>query len=144
MMDVDLEEPTEAHEPEVSTASTEDVLNYIKAVSKSVFAETEGSSLDEAFLIGTDLIKKFVGDPQSKVLLLHQYKKQIDDESDSSEITYTKLYHLRLDEQVVEQGVTSIAYIKKAPVIEEDKSVYSQLRVINLKTHLHLKHFILM
>ena len=83
------------------------------------------------------MLKKFVGDAQSKALIVQQYKKLEEDDDENadapSEAECRRQYQIRLDEQVVEQGVTSITFIKKSSVIEEEKAVSTQLRVINFE-----------
>lgn len=77
-----------------------------------------------------DYIKKFIGD--SQVWALH-VQKILSKEDDSGEIEDDKdnaVYHISNEIQFKNQKMASVVFVKRGIIIEADKSIHSQLRLV--------------
>ncbi|XP_070577189.1 cytoplasmic dynein 1 heavy chain 1-like [Ptychodera flava] len=77
-----------------------------------------------------ECMKKFLSDSQVTALLVERAvsKDDVDDENAEPDIAYT----LSLDVHFTNAKFNSVALIKRAPMIDADKSISSQLQVITL------------
>ncbi|XP_052769398.1 cytoplasmic dynein 1 heavy chain 1-like isoform X2 [Mya arenaria] len=84
----------------------------------------------------TEQIKKFLGDPQSPALLVQRSSTKDDTElvaevgEGDSEGTVS--YQISCDVHFTSSKITSLIFIKRGGVVEADKSLSSQLQVMNI------------
>ena len=86
-----------------------------------------------------ECIKKFLSDPQIRALIVSKSVLK-DDEEDTSETDSATeserdgriTYSIHLNVQYTAPKLTSVGFIKRSGVVEADKNIASQLRVLNL------------
>ena len=90
------------------------------------------SALDMAFAnkVAMDLVRKFIGEASCTSLLVvregHQEEEEHGEEKDHVTYSITNNIHYN------QEKMTSVVCLKRGQVIEKDKSISSQLRVISL------------
>ena len=77
--------------------------------------------------------RKLIGDSQVKSLLIYRISILADDVDGEEHAACTIKYGVKLNVQYVSQKETSVAFIKKGMVIENDKKIGAQLHVINFE-----------
>lgn len=132
-----------------SPTSVVEVRDFVKFVVNIVPAILDGESgaapreLQQAFNDSSNLecIKKFIGDPQIRSLIISKsVLKEEEEESSGTESSTeseresrtTYIYSVHLNVQYTGPKLTSVAFIKRAGVVEADKKIAPQLRVLNL------------
>lgn len=77
-------------------------------------------------------LKKFIEDPQERVLFVVKTIPLEEGEGEGTEAsTFKPAYELRLGLQYRPLRCIGVAFIKRTPVMEADKSIRSQLRLMN-------------
>lgn len=133
-----VDAPQGEEEHSVAVVEFSDFANYIRKV-VTVHLEDDDiipASLNAALedRSNQDLIKKFIIDPQVSSLLIQRSLSKDDEgdqggegEEDKDALTYL----ISNEVHFTSSKMTSLVFVKKGTVIEADKSIHGQLRVIN-------------
>lgn len=132
---------------ENQSSSVVEVRHFIEYILNIVPAILEGESgspsreLQQACNDASNLecIKKFLGDPQVRSLLISRsvLKEEEDDSSGTESATESERenrasYSIHLNVQYTAPKLTSVGFIKRSAVVEADKKIAPQVRVLNL------------
>ncbi|XP_018494643.2 dynein heavy chain, cytoplasmic [Galendromus occidentalis] len=125
--------------PEVSLAPTQEVTRYIRKVVTALFDCEPASALEMALSDRNhlDSVQKFISDSQIRSLLV-QSSSAKDEELDqpSSDVGMSScedvIYVISDEVHFANPKVNSLVMIKKGAVIEADKKIASQVRIMNL------------
>ncbi len=126
----------------VLTADLDKVLQYIKfAVAVVLDDDPAGSpELEKALQHPTNVeyIKKFINDPQTRSMVVYRnVSKEEEGETDAEDgaVTLAKSFEYRVELAVQFFGpkFVSVGFIKRGAVVEADKKIGSQLRLLNLE-----------
>ena len=78
-------------------------------------------------------MNKFISDPQLKSILVYQTTSVLEEDGDAGESAVKVEYGIQLSVQFISQKEATIAFIKRGAVIEGDKKINKQVRMINLE-----------
>lgn len=141
-----MEPAAEGGENQSSTSVVE-VRDFIEFILNIVPAILEGESgspsreLQQACNDASNFecIKKFLGDPQVRSLLISRsvLKEEEDDSSGTESATESEResrasYSIHLNVHYTAPKLTSVGFIKRSAVVEADKKIAPQVRVLNL------------
>ncbi|CAB3376335.1 Hypothetical predicted protein [Cloeon dipterum] len=119
----------------VAVADTNVLVGYLKHCVTILLENDEQPSASlRACLESKDCqepLRKFIGDPQTRALFIQRQALKEED-SEQGEDDKEAMYVLSNEVQFLNQKMTSLVCLKRFAVIEADKSVPSQLRVMNL------------
>jgi len=82
---------------------------------------------------GKDYVNKFINDSQLKSILVYQTTSVLEEDGDAGENAVKVEYGIQLSVQFISQKEAAIAFIKRGSVIEGDKKINKQVRMINLE-----------
>ncbi|KAK6731031.1 hypothetical protein RB195_007476 [Necator americanus] len=120
---------------EVAIASKESVTEYVKNAGLALLGATNHAAQLEMVLEESDAVVKFITDPQTQVLVVdrtvHRDQSGDADTGDESE-TAVVVFAVRNDVLYRTDKSTSIVFMKRGAIVEADKSIPDQLRVIVL------------
>uniref|UniRef100_A0A0K0DJN9 DHC_N1 domain-containing protein n=1 Tax=Angiostrongylus cantonensis TaxID=6313 RepID=A0A0K0DJN9_ANGCA len=120
---------------EVAIATKESVTEYVKNAGLALLGTSSKDAQLEIVLEESDALVKFITDPQTHVLVvdrtIHRDQSGDADTGDESE-TALAVFTVRNDVLYRTDRSTSIVFIKKGGIIEADKSIPDQLRVMVL------------
>ena len=127
--------------PAVMTADLGKVVKYIRSVSAGILDDDPSGSpeLDKALQdpANVEFIKKFISDPQTRSMLVYRNvpKEEEGDSEDGAGSTQTVAaeYKVELTVQFFSSKIVSVGFIKRGPVLEADKKIGSQVRVLNFE-----------
>lgn len=127
--------------PTVAIADLEKVVNYIRSVSAGILDDDPSGSpeLDKALQhpANIEFIKKFISDSQTRSMVVYRNipKEEEGDGEDASGSgqDVAAEYKVDLTVQFFSPKLVSVGFIKRGPVIEAEKKIGSQLRVLNLE-----------
>lgn len=89
-------------------------------------------SLTKQLKTGESLLKKFIEDPLERALFVMKTIPPEEAEGEGSESsTFQSSYEIKLGLNYRPSRSIGIAFIKRGPILEAEKSVRSQLRIIN-------------
>ncbi|EYC37941.1 hypothetical protein Y032_0756g2091 [Ancylostoma ceylanicum] len=118
---------------EVAIASKESVTEYVKNAGLALLGATNHAAQLEMVLEDSDAVVKFITDPQTHVLVVdrtvHRDQSGDADTGDESE-TAVVVFTVRNDVLYRTDKSTSIVFMKRGGIVEADKSIPDQLRVI--------------
>ena len=130
-------------EPAASTADLERVVNYIRCVVAGILDDdpTGSPELDKALQqpANVEYIKKFITDSQTRSMVVYrnvskEEEGETDAEDGAASPTHTGAeYNIELAVQFFASKFVSVGFIKRGAVIEADKRIGSQIRVMNLE-----------
>ena len=131
-----------------SSTSVVDASEFVKYIVKIVPVILEGEAresnsheLRNACGVAEyfECIKKFLSDPQIRALIISKSVLKDEEEDNSGTDSATEsdrdgrvTYSIHLNMQYTAPKLTSVGFIKRLAVVEADKSMASQLRVLNL------------
>lgn len=126
-----------------SEAAIADVKNFVNYVRSVVPLLLEGENdvpleLDSALkeALHVDYMKKFLSDAQIRTILVQRMPLKDEEEGDEASGADSEkqraIYTVDLDVHYNAPKLSSVAFIKRGAVVEADKKVSSQLRVITL------------
>ena len=128
-------------------AAVVDVKSFVSYLRRIVPLLLEGEpevplELDTALkdAVHLDYIKKFLSDGQTRSLLVERTPLKDEEEGDEGSATESgaesererAIYTITLDVHYSAPKLCSIAFIKRGVIVEADKKIASQLRVLNL------------
>jgi len=123
--------------PDVAQAPVEKVINYLRRVVPVILedgAENQ-AALDMAMADkgAVDLVRKFIGEASCTSLLVERVAVREEEEpGEGGEEKELVTYNITTTVHYTQGKMTSLVCLKKGPVIEGEKSIASQLRVISL------------
>ncbi|RMX44013.1 hypothetical protein pdam_00012965 [Pocillopora damicornis] len=133
--------------PTTSEAAVVDVKSFTNYLRRIVPLLLEGDpeiplELDTALkdALHVDYIRKFVSDAQTRSLLVQRTPLKDEEENDETSSTESgaenererAIYSLDLDVHYTAPKLTSVAFIKRGAIVDADKKITTQIRVINL------------
>uniref|UniRef100_A0A1I7XR26 DHC_N1 domain-containing protein n=1 Tax=Heterorhabditis bacteriophora TaxID=37862 RepID=A0A1I7XR26_HETBA len=135
-MDSGNESSTAGTSPiEVAIASREAVTEYVKNSGLALLGSVHQNGHLEIQLSDSEAVTKFITDPQTQVLVIdrtiHRDQSSDVDTGDENE-TAVVVFSVRNDVLYKTERSTSIVFMKRSGVIEADKPIPDQLRVIVL------------
>ncbi|KAJ1368590.1 hypothetical protein KIN20_029753 [Parelaphostrongylus tenuis] len=134
-MDSSSPSPSPVPAKEVAIATKESVAEYVKNAGLALLGSSTKAAQLEIVLEESDALVKFITDPQTHVLVvdrtIHRDQSGDADTGDESE-TALAVFTVRNDVLYRTDRSTSIVFIKKGGIIEADKSIPDQLRVMVL------------
>ena len=127
--------------PTVATADLEKVVDYIRNVAAGILDDSPSSSpeLDKALQhpVYVEFIRKFISDQQTKSMVVYRnIPKDEDGDSEDGAGNSQDIaaeYKVDLTIQFFSLRYVAVGFIKRGPVIEADKKIGSQLRILNLE-----------
>ncbi|XP_053612057.1 dynein heavy chain, cytoplasmic isoform X5 [Plodia interpunctella] len=131
------ENAPEAHN--VVVVDFQDFANYLRRAATVLLPEddivppTLNAALDDK--VNQDCIRKFICDPQVSSLYVQRFSSKEDDNEQPTEGEEEKeavTYQISNEVHFTSPRVAAFVCIKRGAVIEADKSIHSQLRLINL------------
>ncbi|XP_058810234.1 dynein heavy chain, cytoplasmic isoform X2 [Phymastichus coffea] len=125
-------------EPSDSQSSnTIDFHHFVNYLQKSICVlHPEEEEVPSAFLqvlddkIYQDCIRKFINDPQVWALCIQRISSKEYDSGETDDEKETDIYYLSNEISCTNPKMSSIVFTKRGIVIESDKSIHSQLRVV--------------
>ncbi|XP_013140288.1 PREDICTED: dynein heavy chain, cytoplasmic [Papilio polytes] len=117
----------------------QDFANYLRRAATVLLPEDDivppalNAALDDK--VNQDCIRKFISDPQVSSLYVQRFSLKEDDSEQPTEGEEEKEavnYHISNEVHFTSPRVAAFVCIKRGAVIEADKSIHSQLRLINL------------
>ncbi|KAI8434184.1 hypothetical protein MSG28_012298 [Choristoneura fumiferana] len=117
----------------------QDFANYLRRAATVLLPEDDivppalNASLDDK--VNQDCIRKFISDPQVSSLYVQRFSSKEDDNEQPTEGEEEKeavTYQISTEVHFTSPRVAAFVCIKRGAVIEADKSIHSQLRLINL------------
>ena len=127
----------------VMTADLEKVIQYIRSVAGGILDDDPSGcpELDKALQhpANVEYVKKFISDPQTRSMMVYRnIPKEEEGESDTedgagSSGDASAEYKVELTLQFFSAKFVSVGFIKRGAVIEADKKIGSQLRILNLE-----------
>ena len=130
--------------PEAAVVDVKSFTNYLRRIVPLLL---EGDpqvplELDTALkdALHVDYIRKFVSDAQTRSLLVQRTPLKDEEENDETSSTESgaenererAIYSLDLDVHYTAPKLTSVAFIKRGAIVDADKKITTQIRVINL------------
>lgn len=97
--------------------------------------EDEGSSpegLDEVITAAEGRLKRFIEEPQEHVLTITRTLPPEEEGSSPDSSSFRPMYEVMLGVHYRSARTVGLVIIKRMPVIEADKTIRSQLRLLNL------------
>ena len=127
--------------PTVATADLAKVVQYISNVSAGILDDDPSGSpeLDKALQhpANVEFIKKFISDSQTRSMVVYRNIPKDEegdgDGEDGAGSAHDVEYKVDLTVQFFSLKFVSVGFIKRGPVIEADKKIGSQLRILNLE-----------
>lgn len=140
-----MESAAESGDTQSSTAVV-DARDFVQFLVKVVPAILEGDTDQSHELINAcnndeyfECIKKFLSDPQTRALIVSKsvLKDEEEDSSSSDSAAESERdgrvsYSIHLNVQYTAPKLNSVGFIKRFAVVEADKKIASQLRLLNL------------
>ncbi|XP_030020118.2 dynein heavy chain, cytoplasmic isoform X1 [Manduca sexta] len=123
----------------VALVDFQDFANYLRRAATVLLPEDDivppalNTALDDK--VNQDCIRKFVSDPQVSSLYVQRFSSKEDDSEQPTEGEEEKeavTYQISNEVHFTSPRVAAFVCIKRGAVIEADKSIHSQLRLINL------------
>ncbi|CAB3253573.1 unnamed protein product [Arctia plantaginis] len=117
----------------------QDFANYLRRAATVLLPEDDivppalNAALDDK--VNQDCIRKFISDPQVSSLYIQRFSSKEDDNEQPTEGEEEKeavTYQISTEVHFTSPRVAAFVCIKRGAVIEADKSIHSQLRLINL------------
>ncbi|CAH0687821.1 unnamed protein product [Spodoptera exigua] len=117
----------------------QDFANYLRRAATVLLPEDDivppalNAALDDK--VNQDCIRKFISDPQVSSLYVQRFSSKEDDSEQPTEGEEEKeavTYQISNEVHFSSSRVAAFVCIKRGAVIEADKSIHSQLRLINL------------
>ncbi|XP_075979872.1 dynein heavy chain, cytoplasmic isoform X3 [Anticarsia gemmatalis] len=117
----------------------QDFANYLRRAATVLLPEDDivppalNAALDDK--VNQDCIRKFISDPQVSSLYVQRFSSKEDDNEQPTEGEEEKeavTYQVSTEVHFTSPRVAAFVCIKRGAVIEADKSIHSQLRLINL------------
>ncbi|KAJ2949687.1 hypothetical protein O0L34_g15618 [Tuta absoluta] len=117
----------------------QDFANYLRRAATVLLPEDDivppalNAALDDK--VNQDCIRKFISDPQVSALYVQRFSSKEDDSEQPTEGEEEKeavTYQISNEVHFTSPRVAAFVCIKRGQVIEADKSIHSQLRLINL------------
>ncbi|CAH3116472.1 unnamed protein product [Pocillopora meandrina] len=136
--------PSSPTTPEAAVVDVKSFTNYLRRIVPLLL---EGDpeiplELDTALkdALHVDYIRKFVSDAQTRSLLVQRTPLKDEEENDETSSTESgaenererAIYSLDLDVHYTAPKLTSVAFIKRGAIVDADKKITTQIRVINL------------
>ena len=131
--------------PEAAVVDVKNFTNYLRRVVVPLLLEGESEvpiELDTTFKdpLHVDYIRKFLGDAQTRSLLVTRTPLKDEEEGDETSSTESgaenerekAIYSIDLDVHYTAPKLSSVAFIKRGAIVDADKKITSQIRVINL------------
>ena len=129
--------------PSVTIAEYEKVVKFIRGVSASILDDDPSGSpeLTKALQdpVYVEYIKKFISDPQIRSIIVYRTVPK-DEEGDGdaedgpgTDMPSLAVYGVDLTVQFLAPKYVSVGFIKRGPVVEGEKKIGLQLRVLNLE-----------
>ncbi|KAK5965130.1 hypothetical protein GCK32_004027, partial [Trichostrongylus colubriformis] len=120
---------------EVAIASKESVIDYVKTAGLALLGAMDQAAQLEMILDESEAVMKFISDPQTQVLVVdrtvHRDQSGDADTGDESE-SVVAVFTVRNDVLYRTDKSTSIVYVKRGGILEADKAIADQLRVMVL------------
>lgn len=119
--------------PPISFASVSTLSDYLSHMVPALLQENQPNAFYKLLNESNtkEILKKFITDPQTKVLLIQRYflKEEEEDTSteNSNDLEEQVVYSIHDEVVFVNPKITSIALIKKSSHIEADKLIYNQI-----------------
>ncbi|XP_041980502.1 dynein heavy chain, cytoplasmic isoform X3 [Aricia agestis] len=123
----------------VSVVDFQDFANYLRRAATVLLPEDDivppalNAALEDK--VNQDCIRKFISDPQVSSLYVQRFSLKEDDSEQPTEGEEEKeavTYQISTEVHFTSPRVAAFVCIKRGIVIEADKSIHSQLRLINL------------
>ncbi|RVE54307.1 hypothetical protein evm_001134 [Chilo suppressalis] len=117
----------------------QDFANYLRRAATVLLPEDDivppalNAALDDK--VNQDCIRKFIADPQVSSLYVQRFSSKEDDNEQPTEGEEEKeavTYQISNEVHFTSPRVAAFVCVKRGAVIEADKSIHSQLRLINL------------
>lgn len=136
--------PSSPTPPEAAVVDVKNFTNYLRRIvplllegDPEVPLELD-TSLKDALHV--DYIRKFLADAQTRSLLVQRTPLKDEEESDETSSTESgaenerekAIYSIDLDVHYTAPKLSSVAFIKRGAIVDADKKITSQIRVINL------------
>lgn len=139
MAEVDDGDSAANQAAQMAVASPDKVTNYLKRVIPVILEDYDGAEtgpLEQAFAdkSGMDALKKFIGDPQSRALLVSRILASVeDDDQDSAPSSMsTAFFNISADVHYCNHKMSGVVCVKRGPVVEAEKPLSTQLRLMTL------------
>ena len=136
--------PSSPTPPEAAVVDVKNFTNYLRRIvplllegDPEVPLELDTSLKDP---LHVDYIRKFLADAQTRSLLVQRTPLKDEEESDETSSTESgaenerekAIYSIDLDVHYTAPKLSSVAFIKRGAIVDADKKITSQIRVINL------------
>ena len=136
--------PSSPTPPEAAVVDVKNFTNYLRRVvplllegDPQVPLELDTTLKDP---LHVDYIRKFLADAQTRSLLVTRTPLKDEEESDETSSTESgaendqekAMYSINLDVHYTAPKLSSVAFIKRGAIVDADKKITSQVRVINL------------
>lgn len=136
--------PSSPTPPEAAVVDVKNFTNYLRRVvplllegDPEVPLELDTTLKDP---LHVDYIRKFLADAQTRSLLVTRTPLKDEEESDETSSTESgaendqekAMYSINLDVHYTAPKLSSVAFIKRGAIVDADKKITSQVRVINL------------
>ena len=137
--------PSSPTPPEAAVVDVKNFTNYLRRVvplllegDAEVPLELDTTLKDP---LHVDYIRKFLADAQTRSLLVTRTPLKDEEESDETSSTESgaelndqekAMYSINLDVHYTAPKLSSVAFIKRGAIVDADKKITSQVRVINL------------
>ncbi|XP_065167911.1 dynein heavy chain, cytoplasmic isoform X2 [Atheta coriaria] len=115
-----------------------DFINYVRHAAQVLLPEDDGHSESPALTVALedknnlDCLAKFIGESQASTLFIQRNSsKDDDDQTEGEEEKEPITYYISNEVHYTNSKMSSIIIIKRGAVIEADKSIRSQVRVMN-------------
>ena len=139
MADVDDGDSASSSAAQMAVTSPEKITNYLKKIIPVILEDYDGvevNALEQAFgdKHGVDSLKKFIGDPQTRALLVSRIMVgQEDDDNDSAPSSMsTAFFAISTDVHYTNHKMSGVVCVKRGPVVEAEKAFSTQLRLMTL------------
>lgn len=136
--------PSSPTPPEAAVVDVKNFTNYLRRIvplllegDPEIPLELD-TSLKESLHV--DYIRKFLADAQTRCLLVQRTPLKDEEEGDETSSTESgsenerekAIYTIALDVHYTAPKLSSVAFIKRGAIVDADKKITSQIRVINL------------
>lgn len=123
---------------ETATYNVEPLSNYVHKNTLALLEADDDGILKRVLQQQhpQDLLARFITEPQLRSLLVRRYSRREDEEEDpdlsQSSIDCDCVYEVTSDIRVANSRSVSVVFVKQTPVLETDKHLSKQIRVLTL------------
>ena len=115
-------------------AEVEQLRAYLLRAAPAILEDDvlpDEESLRNQLKVSEGKLKKFIEDPQERALFVVKTVPPDETEGEAAEQTFKPSYDIRLGLNYRPTRSVGVAFLKRGPIMEAEKSVRTQLRLIN-------------